>query len=126
MTEQKLVLVVDDETYWRDRTSMVVKACGFEPMIASGVREVYSLILEHTFVLIITDNNMDAGPRSGIEVLQYVGSRLGRNMPTILQSSEVPDELAVILEVFPGTTFVQKDISSDDAKLIDAIKSKFP
>jgi DNA-binding NtrC family response regulator len=124
MTEQKLILIIDDEQYWRERTAAAVRSCGFEPVLAAGIRETYRVINEETFALIITDNNMEMSAQDGIEVLQLATACFGNTFPTILQSSATPKDLEVILKVFPNTTFIKKDRFAGDEKLIAAIKQK--
>ena len=125
MSDGKRVLVVDDDDYWRERTTAMVIACGHSPITATGSREAEDLLDSESFDLIITDNSMETYD-AGFDLLAREWY-LNREIPSILCSSAtLTRELEEKLKQFPHVTYVEKSVSRENLELLATIRRLLP
>lgn len=82
------VLVVDDESAWREDVSDIVGIAGHKPRIARSGRQAEELLINGEFDAVITDVRMSDG--NGIELCQFIWSWFPKNPPPVYVHSSEP------------------------------------
>lgn len=125
MTEQKRVLVVDDDERWRARAYAMATSCGLTVTEAKNSKEAMDLLDSESFDLLITDNWMEYAD-AGIDLLMR-NWYLKQEIPSILHTSDLMKRQAERLaKELPDIIFVKKSAHGDNPALISAIKKLLP
>lgn len=103
----KQILVVDDNQLVVIAVSALVNKCGHVPTTASSGAVAMRHLCDRTYDLVITDNCMPL-PGDGIELIQFITRKHGKDVPIILHTADVPHDLPTLREVFPHVSVVIK------------------
>jgi CheY-like chemotaxis protein len=102
----KTILVVDDDPDFLLQTQMYLKACGFQVLSASSLREADEALAQNTPDLVVADlmmEYMDAG-----FVLCHRVKKKDPKIPVILVTS-VTNETGIDFEASPGRAWIKAD-----------------
>ena len=114
----RLILLEDNDSV-RMATELFLTLEGFETRTAATVADAASLLADmQAGDVFITDYHLD-GKLTGLDVLQQLRSRQGRDVPAILLSGDLQSVMRVVKTPIPNCRFLSKPV--DTKALISAI-----
>ena len=119
--EQKLIMVVDDETEIRNIINDILVEEGYKSIVASSANEARQLLIKHTPDLVFLDIWMP--DEDGITLLKEWAEDQGKQFPVIMISGHATIETAIQATKLGAADFIEKPISIEN--LFGAIDKVF-
>jgi len=118
------VVLLEDNDAVRTATELFLNLEGFETRSAASIAEAESILAEmRPGDILITDYHLE-GRLTGMDVLQQVRVRHGRDVPAILLSGDLQSMLRVVKTQIPHCRFLSKPV--DTKALLGAIADLVP
>jgi PAS domain S-box-containing protein len=112
VTGRRLILLEDNDSV-RMATELFLSLEGFDTRAAATVAEAQSLLLDmRPGDVLIADYHLD-GKLTGLDVLQQLRARQGRDVPAILMSGDLQSMMRVLKTSIPQCRFLSKPVDTE-------------
>ena len=115
MKNDRMVLVVDDETFVRESLVDLLRSEGYRPLSAGKVEEAVKLVESEPVIAVITDLKMPGA--GGLDLLREV-KKIRRDLPVIVLTGMGTIDDAVTAMKGGAYDFIQKPVNPDEFSLL--------
>ena len=118
-SSQCRIILVEDNDSVRDATELFLTLEGYETLCAGSVTEA-----DHMLAgllpgdILVSDYHLD-GQLTGLDILQQLRKRHGRNVPAVLLSGDLQSMMRVMKTALPNCRFLSKPVDANS--LLEAI-----
>jgi two-component system, sensor histidine kinase len=120
LTQRTRVFLVEDNDGVRMATQLFLKLEGFDVRSAGSYAEAEQMLaMLGPDDFIVADYHLDT-THTGLEVLQLARERLGKDVPGVILSGDLPSLIRTVTTPIPATRFLSKPV--DTEALLQAIK----